>query len=57
MKGRVAAITPDGEYAHIDALSRVYEGRPYAYSTPEEVPRFRVEIEPERIRTLDLPPP
>ena len=35
----------------------VYEGRPYAYSTPDEVPRFRVEIEPGRIRTLDLPAP
>ncbi len=57
VQGRVVDITPDGEYAHIDALSRIYEGRRYAYSTPEEVPRFRVEIEPERIRTLDLPPP
>jgi len=55
--GVVTAIEPDDEYAHIDALSRVYEGRPYAYSTPEEVPRFRVEIEARRIRTLDLPAP
>jgi PPOX class probable F420-dependent enzyme len=56
VQGRVAEIAPDTEYAHIDSLSEVYEGRPYAYSTPEDEPRFRVEIEPLRIRTLDLPP-
>jgi PPOX class probable F420-dependent enzyme len=55
--GVVAAIEPDSDYAHIDALSLVYEGRRYAYSTPEEVPRFRVEIEPKRIRTVDISPP
>ena len=38
-------------------LSEVYEGRPYAYSTPEDVPRFRVEIEVLKVRTLDLAPP
>ena len=57
VQGRVTAITPDAGYEHIDSLSRVYEGRPYAYSTPAEVPRFRVEIEPERVRTLDLDAP
>ena len=57
IQGRVAEISPDADYAHIDALSEIYEGRPYAYSAPEFVPRFRVEIEPERIRTLDLAPP
>ena len=50
-------IAPDDGYAHINSLSEVYEGRPYAYSTPEEVPRFRVTIEPARIRSLDLPTP
>jgi hypothetical protein len=55
--GVVASIAPDSGYAHIDSLSLVYERRRYAYSTPDEVPRFRVEIEPLRIRTLDLPPP
>ena len=55
--GVVTAIEPDDGYAHIDDLSRVYEGRPYAYSTPEDVPRFRVGIEARRIRTLDLPAP
>ena len=54
---RVAEIVDDDGYAHIDSLSRVYEGRPYAYSKPEDVPRFRIAIEPRRIRTLDLPPP
>ena len=57
VQGRVTEIVPDADYAHIDSLSEIYEGRPYAYSTPDEVPRFRVEIEPERIRTLDLPAP
>jgi PPOX class probable F420-dependent enzyme len=57
VQGRVVEISPDADYAHIDSLSEIYEGRGYAYSTPAEVPRFRVEIEPLRIRTLDLPPP
>ena len=57
VQGRVVEISPDERYAHIDSLSQIYEGRPYAYSRPEDVPRFRVTIEPERIRTLDLPPP
>lgn len=57
VQGRVAEIAPDTEYAHINSLSEVYEGRPYAYSTPDDVPRFRIEVEPLRIRTLDLSPP
>ncbi len=57
VQGRVTEIAPDTDYAHIDSLSEIYEGRPYAYSTPEDVPRFRVVIEPLRIRTLDLPAP
>jgi PPOX class probable F420-dependent enzyme len=52
--GAVSAIEPDADYAHIDSLSLVYEGRRYAYSTPDEVPRFRVEIEPKRVRTVDI---
>ena len=55
--GVVVGIVPDSDYAHIDSLSLVYEGRRYAYSTPDEVPRFRVEIEPKRMRTLDIPAP
>ena len=57
VQGRVSEIAPDTDYAHIDSLSRIYEGRPYAYSRPADVPRFRVTVEPERIRTLDLSPP
>ena len=38
----MVAIDPDADYAHIDSLSLVYEGRRYAYSTPEEAPRFKV---------------
>ena len=55
--GVVAAIVPDTDYAHIDSLSLIYEGRRYQYSTPEDVPRFRVEIEARRIRTVDISPP
>ena len=55
--GRASEISLDERYAHINALSEVYEGRPYAYSTPEDVPRFRVEIEVLKVRTLDLAPP
>ena len=55
--GRVSGISPDAEYAHIDSLSEVYEGRPYAYSTPAGVSRFQVEIEVLKLRTLDLAPP
>ena len=54
--GVVAGIEPDTDYAHIDGLSRTYEGRRYAYSTPEDVPRFRIEIAPQRIRTVDVSP-
>lgn len=57
VQGRVAEIVDDEGYAHIDSLSWVYEGRSYAYSKPEDVPRFRIEIEADQIRTLDLPPP
>lgn len=56
VQGRAVEVALDQRYAHIDALSQIYEGRPYAYSRPEDVPRFRVTIEPERIRTLDLSP-
>lgn len=55
--GTVVAIEPDPDYAHIDSLSQAYERRPYQYSLPEEVPRYRLTIEPSRIRTLDLAPP
>jgi PPOX class probable F420-dependent enzyme len=54
--GVVASIEPDTHYAHVDSLSQVYEGRRYAYTTPEDVPRFRVEIEPLRVRTVDISP-
>jgi PPOX class probable F420-dependent enzyme len=55
--GRVVAIEPDDDYAHIDSLARVYVGGRYQWSTPAEVPRFRVVIEPIRIRTTDIPLP
>ena len=54
IRGRVADVTPDGDYAHINSLSEVYEGRPYAYSTPEDVPRYRVAIAIEKLRTTDI---
>jgi hypothetical protein len=54
--GVAVAIDPDEGYEHIDALSLVYEKRRYAYSTPEDVRRFKVTVEARRIRTLDLSP-
>ena len=56
VQGTVAEIEPDRGYAHIDSLSQMYEGRPYQYSRPEDLSRFRVVIEPTRVRTLDLKP-
>lgn len=57
IRGRVAEIAPDDGYAHVNDLSEVYEGRPYAYSTPEDVARFRVAIDVEKLRTTDISPP
>jgi PPOX class probable F420-dependent enzyme len=54
IRGRAVDITPDERYDHINSLSEVYEGGAYSYTTPEEAPRYRVTIEPERVRTLDL---
>jgi PPOX class probable F420-dependent enzyme len=55
--GVVVAVEPDEDYAHIDSLSRIYMGGRYQWSTPEDVPRFKLVIEPKRIRTVDIPPP
>jgi hypothetical protein len=55
--GVMAAIEPDDDYAHIDSLSHTYMGDRYQWSTPEDVPRFKLVIEPRRIRTVDIPPP
>jgi PPOX class probable F420-dependent enzyme len=55
--GVVVAIERDEDYAHIDALSQTYMGGRYQWSTPEGEPRFKVTIEPKRIRTVDIPPP
>lgn len=57
VQGTVVAIEPDPDYEHIDSLSQAYEGRRYQYSLPEDEPRFRVTIEPDRIRTHDFAPP
>jgi PPOX class probable F420-dependent enzyme len=57
VEGRVVAVEPDTDYAHIDGLSRTYLGSKYQWTTPDDVPRFRVVIEPERIRTVDIPLP
>lgn len=55
--GRVVEIDPDADYEHIDSLSRVYMGDRYQYSTPEDLPRFKVVIEPLRVRRVDIPVP
>lgn len=56
VQGIVVEIEPDRDYAHIDSLSRLYEGRAYQYSSPADLPRYRIVIEPARIRTLDDTP-
>jgi PPOX class probable F420-dependent enzyme len=57
VQGTVVGIEPDPEYAHIDSLSQIYEGRRYQYELPEDAPRFKVTIRPDRIKTLDFAPP
>lgn len=54
VQGEVAAIELDEDYEHINALSQVYEGEDYRWSTPEEVERFRIQIEPASTRVVDL---
>ncbi|MFN8161672.1 MAG: TIGR03618 family F420-dependent PPOX class oxidoreductase [Solirubrobacterales bacterium] len=55
--GRAVTIEPDPGHAHMNELSRLYEGRDYAYATPEDERRFKIVIEPARVRAFDLPPP
>ena len=55
-QGTVVSIEPDEGYAHINSLAQVYEGRDYVYESPQEVPRFKVVIEPGEFRTLDISP-
>lgn len=55
--GVVVAVEPDDSYAHIDSLARAYIGQPYQWSTPDDVSRFKLVIEPRRVRTVDIPPP
>jgi len=54
IRGRVADVSVDRDYAHINSLSEVYEGRPYAYSSPDEVTRYRVVVAVERLRSTDI---
>lgn len=54
IRGRATEVAPDRDYAHINGLSEVYEGRPYAYSRPEDVTRFRVAITIDKLRTTDI---
>jgi PPOX class probable F420-dependent enzyme len=54
VQGTVASIALDEGYAHINALSRVYEGEDYRWSKPEDVERFRIEIEPAATRVVDI---
>ncbi len=54
IQGTVAEISLDEGYEHINALSQVYEGEPYRWSTPDQVERFRIAIEPASTRVVDL---
>jgi hypothetical protein len=49
----LADVAEDVGYAHINALSRVYEGRDFAYSTPDELTRFRLLLEPTVVSMQD----
>jgi hypothetical protein len=55
--GVVVSVERDEDYAHIDGLSHTYLGGRYQWSTPEDVPRFKVVIEPTRTRAVDIPLP
>jgi PPOX class probable F420-dependent enzyme len=57
VEGRVAEIELDEGYEYIHELSRTYLGRPYPWSGPDEEARYRVAIEPDRVRTVDIPMP
>jgi PPOX class probable F420-dependent enzyme len=57
VQGWVKEISADEGYEHIDRLSAIYEGRRYQYTLPQDAPRFKVVIEAEKIRTLDISPP
>jgi PPOX class probable F420-dependent enzyme len=54
IRGRVTEIEEDRDYEHINGLSEVYEGRPYAYSTPADVTRYRVVVAIDKLRTTDI---
>jgi len=54
IRGRVADVTPDGDYAHINSLSEVSVSLNKDYSTHEDVPRYRVAIAIEKLRTTDI---
>jgi PPOX class probable F420-dependent enzyme len=46
VRGRVVSVTTEGAREHIDALSRRYEGKPYAFT--EGQVRLKLVIEPDR---------
>jgi PPOX class probable F420-dependent enzyme len=47
IRGRVAEITEEGADAHIDKLSRIYEGKPFDFRAGQT--RVIVKVTPERI--------
>lgn len=54
VRGRAIDVSVDDDYAHINSLSEIYEGRPYAYSTPDAVTRYRVVVSVDKLRTTDI---
>jgi PPOX class probable F420-dependent enzyme len=51
VRGTVVAIDADEGYAHIDALSWIYEGtEEFAWARPEDGARHRLTIRPDRVR-------
>lgn len=57
VRGRVAEITPDPDYQHVDRLSERYEQRRYQYTRPSDVERLKLLVEVVSLRTHDHRPP
>jgi PPOX class probable F420-dependent enzyme len=58
VSGRVVGIEPDSDYAHIDGLSLLYEGVDrFRWSRPDEQARFKVTVEPLRVRLMEVAQP
>jgi len=53
LRGRVIERRPDGDFKHMDAISRKYTGKPFPFRSP--VGRVALVIEVEKARYTKLP--